>query len=173
MKRYVLVGLMIACSLQAGCRRNKMNVGGTGAGGDLGGGVGNVSEYPLDARTGGFDESKRVQGITLENVLFAYDSFQLANSEIPKVEAAADVMKQNAAYMLVVEGHCDERGSLEYNLSLGEHRALSVRAYLIGLGIDGQRIQTRSFGEERPLDPGHSEQSWSVNRRAEFAFYNP
>ena len=97
-------------------------------------------------------------------VLFAYDSYQ-------KVEAVAKYMKSNADVKLVCEGNCDERGSNEYNMSLGEHRALAVRAYLVGLGIDGARIQTRSFGEEKPLNPGHNEAAWHENRRVEFALF--
>lgn len=104
-------------------------------------------------------------------VLFAYDSYQIAESEVPKVEAVAKYMKSNSDVKLVAEGHCDERGSNEYNMSLGEHRALAVRAYLVGLGIDGARIQTRSFGEEKPLNPGHGEAAWRENRRVEFAMF--
>jgi peptidoglycan-associated lipoprotein len=80
-------------------------------------------------------------------------------------------MTRNQDVRLIAEGHCDERGSREYNLSLGEHRALAVRAYLVGLGVDGARIQTRSYGEEQPLDPGHDESAWRLNRRVEFALF--
>ncbi len=109
--------------------------------------------------------------VTLEPVRFAYDSFQVADSERAKIEAVASYMRQNAALTLVSEGNCDERGSAEYNLSLGERRALAVRAYLIGLGIDAGRIQTLSYGEERPASPGHDEASWAANRRVDFAMY--
>jgi peptidoglycan-associated lipoprotein len=105
------------------------------------------------------------------NVQFAFDSFQIENSEIPKIEAAASYMKENPRFRLTVEGHCDERGTREYNMSLGESRALAVRAYLVRLGIDGSRVQTKSYGEEKPLDPAHTESAWTVNRRAEFLFY--
>jgi peptidoglycan-associated lipoprotein len=104
-------------------------------------------------------------------VLFAYDSYQIAETEVSKVEAVAKYMKSNADVKLVAEGHCDERGSNEYNMSLGEHRALAVRAYLVGLGVDGARIQTRSFGEEKPLNPGHGEAAWHENRRVEFSLF--
>jgi peptidoglycan-associated lipoprotein len=70
-----------------------------------------------------------------------------------------------------VEGNCDERGSNEYNLALGERRALAVRAYLVNLGIDAGRIQTKSLGEERPVALGHDESSWQQNRRAEFQLF--
>jgi peptidoglycan-associated lipoprotein len=72
---------------------------------------------------------------------------------------------------VVIEGHCDERGSREYNLALGERRALAVRAYLVGLGIDATRLQTKSYGEEQPVAMGHDESSWSRNRRAEFVLF--
>ncbi|NCC31563.1 MAG: peptidoglycan-associated lipoprotein, partial [Chloroflexia bacterium] len=76
-------------------------------------------------------------------------------------------LKRNPATRMIVDGHCDERGSNEYNLALGERRALAVRAYLIGLGLDGSRIQTRSFGEERPAAFGSDESAWRLNRRGE------
>jgi len=69
----------------------------------------------------------------------------------------------------VVEGHCDERGTQEYNMALGERRALAVRDYLINLGVPGQNLLTISYGEERPVDPGHNEAAWAKNRRAEFS----
>ena len=71
---------------------------------------------------------------------------------------------------MIVEGHCDERGSNEYNLALGERRALAVRAAMISAGIDGARVQTRSYGEERAVAFGHDESAWRLNRRAEFTF---
>ncbi|MBM4148697.1 MAG: hypothetical protein FJ224_06605 [Lentisphaerae bacterium] len=112
-----------------------------------------------------------VADFTAANVQFAYDSFQVAPTEAPKVESVADYMRRNGDVRLVIEGHCDERGSREYNMALGEHRALAVRAYLVGLGIDAQRVQTRSLGEESPIDPGHDERAWWFNRRAEFKLF--
>jgi peptidoglycan-associated lipoprotein len=113
----------------------------------------------------------RVTDVVFESVLFEFDSFKLRTEELPKVEKIAEYLRKNAAVRLVTEGHCDERGSNEYNMALGEHRAQAVRAHLVGLGIDGARIQTRSFGEEKPLDPGHIETAWRLNRRCEFALY--
>ena len=104
-------------------------------------------------------------------VYFGYDSSVLAPAELAKIQQAADYMTDNAGIVLIVEGHCDERGSNEYNLSLGEQRALSLRAALINLGISADRIQSRSFGEEKPAVLGSGEAAWAQNRRGEFAFY--
>lgn len=80
-------------------------------------------------------------------------------------------LQQNANHVLVVEGHCDERGSNEYNLSLGENRAISVRTRLVQLGVQGDRIQTRSYGEEKPAVAGSGEEAWRLNRRGEFSLF--
>ena len=112
-----------------------------------------------------------VTDVSFENVAFPFDSFQIADSERGKIEAVADYMARSTDVAAVVDGHCDERGSREYNLSLGEHRALAVRAYLISLGVAGDRVQTRSFGEEQPLNAGHEESSWRQNRRGEFSLF--
>lgn len=128
----------------------------------------NPWDQPLDER---FEEGERITNVHFSNVLFSYDSYTVSDREAPKVEAVAEYMQTNPDVRLVVEGHCDERGSREYNMSLGEHRALAVRAYLIGLRVDGSRIQTRSYGEEQPFDSGHNDSAWRLNRRAEFVLY--
>ena len=104
-------------------------------------------------------------------VHFAYDSFVLPPQEVSKIDDVAKFLVENSDRVVNVDGHCDERGSNEYNLSLGEQRAQSVRTYLIATGIDASRIQTRSFGKEKPLDPGHNEAAWAKNRRGEFVVY--
>lgn len=130
--------------------------------------VGTEGQYTLGVRV---EDGDLIHDAQFETVLFAYDSFQIAGSEIEKIERVADYMRRNPNVRLVAEGHCDERGSREYNMSLGEYRALAVRAHLIGIGIGGTMIQTRSFGEESPLDNGHNEGAWRVNRRVEFKLY--
>ena len=75
-------------------------------------------------------------------------------------------MKKNPQYSLLIEGHCDERGTEQYNLALGDRRANAAKEYIVALGIDGNRIRTVSYGEERPFDPGHDEAAWAKNRRA-------
>lgn len=117
------------------------------------------------------DQRRTEAQYQVDPVYFAYDSFQVRSAEIRKIEGVADMMRSDSGLTLVTEGHCDERGSNEYNMSLGEHRALAIRANLVTLGVDGSRIQTRSYGEEQPANPGHSEDAWRQNRRVEFIFY--
>lgn len=112
-----------------------------------------------------------VTGLDIAPIYFGYDSFVLPPAEISKIQRVADVLSSNSGYVLIVEGHCDERGSNEYNLSLGEQRAGAVRSYIVNLGIDADRIQTRSYGEERPAVGGTGESAWRMNRRGEFVFY--
>ncbi len=104
-------------------------------------------------------------------VMFAYDSSQVNPEEAGKVEAVAKYLKKNRGGGVIVEGHGDERGSREYNLALGERRALAIRDYLISLGVDAASIQTKSLGEEMPADMGHDESAWRQNRRGVFAIY--
>lgn len=106
-----------------------------------------------------------------EPVYFAYDSSQVSPAEAAKVEAVAQYLNQNSGGGVIIEGHGDERGSREYNLALGERRAMAVRDYLVSLGVDAAAIQTKSLGEEMPANPGHDESAWSQNRRGVFAIY--
>ena len=131
-----------------------------------------IEELPGDhALPDRFEDLTRVTEVSFDAVRFRYDSYQIDAAEAGKLERAAGYLQEATDVRLVVEGHCDERGSRDYNISLGEHRALSVRAYLIGLGVDSARIQTRSYGEERPVAMGHNDADRSRNRRGEFALY--
>ena len=78
------------------------------------------------------------------------------------------MLKKYTTWVVTIEGHCDERGTKEYNLALGERRAVSARAYLVSLGIPADRLRIVSYGKEFPFDPGHEESAWSKNRRAHF-----
>jgi peptidoglycan-associated lipoprotein len=119
-----------------------------------------------------FEEAyKKVDGVTLSPVYFAFDSYALAPSEVVKIEQVAKHLLANETQVLVVEGHCDARGSAEYNLALGENRAQSIRGHLVNLGVDAARLQTRSFGSEKPAMAGSGEDVWRLNRRGEFALY--
>ncbi|MDH3981386.1 MAG: OmpA family protein [Kiritimatiellaceae bacterium] len=104
-------------------------------------------------------------------VFFAYDSSQVNPEEAGKCEEVAKYLNKGKCEGVIVEGHGDERGSREYNLALGERRALAVRDYLISLGVDPAVIQTKSYGEEMPDNMGHDEAAWRQNRRVVFAIY--
>uniref|UniRef100_UPI0040571CF2 peptidoglycan-associated lipoprotein Pal n=1 Tax=Candidatus Electronema sp. TaxID=2698783 RepID=UPI0040571CF2 len=139
--------------------------GGEGAGGQesletpeggLNGQQGNISE----GRTSG----------PLLPVYFEYDSSKIEGDQVSRVEHNGDFLKQNADKKVRVEGNCDERGTREYNLALGERRANAAKKYLINLGVETGQITTVSWGEEKPLAFGQDEQSWAQNRRADFVF---
>ena len=104
----------------------------------------------------------------IDRVHFDYDSDVIRSEWILPLQNNANWMKDHPGYFMIIEGHCDERGTSEYNLALGERRASSVRKYMIQNGVEADRLQIRSFGEERPLDPGSGEDAWAQNRRAEF-----
>jgi peptidoglycan-associated lipoprotein len=108
-----------------------------------------------------------------DTVYFDYDSSVIKTSEQPKVSAVADYMKANPSVAVRVEGNCDERGTEEYNRSLGERRALAVREELIRLGIDPGRVDTISFGKDKPAVIGTGEAVWKQNRRDEFVVLTP
>ena len=104
----------------------------------------------------------------LKPALFAYDSDELDEVARQVIAKNADVLKKYPTWIITIEGHCDERGTAEYNLALGERRAVSARTYLVSLGIPADRIKTVSYGKEFPFDPGHDDAAWGKNRRAHF-----
>jgi len=104
----------------------------------------------------------------LRPVLFDYDSAEVNETGRTILSANAAVLKKSPSWVVTIEGHCDERGTPEYNLALGERRAVAARTYLLSLGVDASRMRTVSYGSEFPFDPGHQESAWSKNRRAHF-----
>ena len=103
----------------------------------------------------------------LERVFyFEFDRAVINSADLEALQVHADVLRDNPSRRVVIEGHCDERGTREYNLALGERRADAVRSFLTAAGVSGSRIETVSYGEERPDDPGQGEDSWARNRRA-------
>ena len=104
----------------------------------------------------------------LKPVFFIYDSDELDDTARQVLADNAKVMQNYATWVITIEGHCDERGTPEYNLALGDRRALAVKNFLVSLGIAADRIRTVSYGKEFPFDPGHDESAWSRNRRAHF-----
>jgi peptidoglycan-associated lipoprotein len=111
----------------------------------------------------------RAQEVLTNVVYFEYDSDRLTAEAEERLRTKASVLRANPAVEIRVEGHADERGSTEYNLSLGQRRAESVRVFLTGYGITGNRVATISYGKERPVVEGSTEAAWARNRRAEFA----
>ena len=131
-----------------------------------------VKEFVPEPKAPEPTRSELVDGWNLDGVLatiyFAYDSAELSETARRTLSANALWLKNNAAANLVIQGHCDERGTIEYNLALGERRASSVRDYLDTLGVARNRVRVITYGEEKPVDPGHSESAWSKNRRGAF-----
>ncbi len=103
-----------------------------------------------------------------EAVHFDYDSATIREDDRAKLEEIAKWMKDNTGKKVMIAGHCDERGTLEYNRSLGQRRASAARDYLVKLGVPADSLGTVSFGEEQPVDNGHNEDAWAKNRRDEF-----
>lgn len=172
-KRYrsffiVTIGIAVIASL-AGCKstpdddlvRGPDDIEGVGTGSD-----------PYSLEMGEERGMMTTQGESrFDRVYFEYDSSHVSEEDQAVVEEVARYLENNPDQGVIIEGHCDERGSREYNMALGERRALAVRAYLVGLGIAPSRIQTKSMGEEDPVAMGHDEESWQQNRRAEFILF--
>jgi len=101
-------------------------------------------------------------------VFFAYDQDTIDSAGQQALNTNAELMKKYSTWIITIEGHADERGTAEYNLALGERRALAAHNYLVSLGIPADRLRTVSYGKEFPFEPGHDEAAWSKNRRAHF-----
>jgi len=101
-------------------------------------------------------------------VFFVLDSSDVDAAGQQVLNENAEILKRYPTWVITVEGHADERGTAEYNLALGERRAMAARTYLVSLGISGDRLRTVSYGKEFPFDPGHNEEAWAENRRAQF-----
>ncbi len=104
----------------------------------------------------------------LKDVNFDFDKFDVRDDAREILAQNADWLRKNPTIKFRTEGHCDERGTAQYNLALGERRASAVRDYLVSLGVETNRVETVSYGKEKPLVPGHDEDSWAKNRRAHF-----
>lgn len=114
---------------------------------------------PADANT---------EGGPLADIHFDLDSSTLSDAARQTLGQHAAWLKAHAGARVTIEGHCDDRGTVDYNLALGEHRAHAAKEYLVSLGVAGGRLRTVSFGKEKPLDPGGDEAAWAKNRRAHF-----
>jgi peptidoglycan-associated lipoprotein len=137
---------------------------------DSGGGSGAESLAGLDTFEGMTMDRGALASYT---VYFDFDSSTVKSSEMDKVSSVAGQLSGRSETKLLIEGHCDERGTEEYNRALGERRALALREALIQQGISGDRIRTLSYGEDRPMDTGLNEEAYRMNRRGEFVLLLP
>lgn len=166
--KHIALGMCLAmmATVATGCKHKKEEaVIDTTHGDTVGDGTGGLPNN-LDV-----DYNRRGTEIGVNPIYFDYDSDALRPDAMATLSRNAEVMKsQPANTYWRVEGNCDERGTQEYNMALGERRALSVRSHLISLGVAADHIITISYGEENPAAPGSGESAWSKNRRAEFSF---
>jgi peptidoglycan-associated lipoprotein len=123
-----------------------------------------IGEAAIDSRP--LDELNK-EGL-LKPAFFEYDAAELSAAAQQALNEDAALLKQHSTWAVTIEGHCDERGTAEYNLALGERRAVAARTYLVSLGISADRLHTVSYGKEFPFDPGHTDGAWAKNRRAHF-----
>lgn len=161
-----------------GCPKQAPPPGAGGSGTDANGGSGSgtgIGEGNIPGGTpadGGQRLEERMAGQgesgPLQDVQFAFDSYDLSSEAREALQTNADWLRKNAPVKVEVEGHCDDRGTVEYNLALGAKRAKAARDYLVSLGISADRLSTISYGEEVPLCRDSSEDCWQQNRRAHF-----
>jgi peptidoglycan-associated lipoprotein len=191
-KLSAMLALAVAMSVAStGCKKKPQgptplpgsrtgNVGGgdtpiTANTGGMGPGGGGVESGPI--ATAGLEEFegmlKDPAALAAQTVYFAFDSSSVKSGEQSKVEAVASELKANPMNKLLIEGHCDERGTEEYNRSLGERRALSLREALSKQGVSPDRVRTLTWGEDKPAVDGHDESAWSMNRRGVFILLRP
>ena len=156
MKQHHILAMVLLSSatiLFSGCAKIKMVKG----------------DIPLTTiPAGAFIDPPAKYKTVFQPILFDYDHSLVRPDMEPYLIGIADWLESHPAVLLRIEGHCDERGSEEYNLALGERRALSVRKFIAEQGVGPNRITTISYGEERPANAGHDDFSWTQNRRAEF-----
>jgi peptidoglycan-associated lipoprotein len=113
-------------------------------------------------------EGEVFESSLLKDIRFDFDKYDVRPEDVETLKQNAALLAKNPKVKIQIEGHCDERGTAQYNLALGERRANSAKQYLITLGISADRLGTISYGEEKPADPGHNEEAWAKNRRAHF-----
>ena len=137
---------------------------------------------PIDTTAGGIGQKFRFDPEAMNQdhdrfaantVYFDFDRATIKPGQTGKIDEVVKYLQANPTHAVQIEGHCDERGTEQYNLSLGERRALAVREYLVTAGIQPDRVFTISYGESRPADPGHNEAAWSKNRRGVFVLLTP
>ena len=121
---------------------------------------------PLEEEIEEEPEVEEAEQLILEDIFFDYDKYNILEKYKGTLSGNAELLLDYTEAILLIEGHCDERGTNEYNLSLGEKRAKAVMDFYIAFGVNADRLSIVSYGEERPFDPGHDESAWAKNRRA-------
>lgn len=183
--KFIKIAALVALAAAAGCRYSKSGAEAS-ADASSSADANKVVDISTD-RTDEEQETGKIEDIADERkfediytkcddvkfdpVYFGFDSTVVPQGELGKIDEVAKHLSSNADRVVVVEGHCDERGSDEYNVVLGENRAVIIRNYLVQNGIGAEKIQTRSYGEERPAAQGNDESAWSKNRRGEFVIF--
>ena len=161
MFRKLALGL-VACALVAGCKSKQTQ---SDQSVDNMGGGATLDSAPLSYDPMGSDSGK-IAG--LKTIYFGYDKSSLDSAAKSDLQGNAEWMKANPSVRIQIEGHCDNRGTIEYNVALGERRANAVKAYMVSRGVAADRVSVISYGKEKPLEMGDNEAAWAKNRRANF-----
>jgi peptidoglycan-associated lipoprotein len=161
--RFKIVTALAAVLLLAACASKPAQTGGANTGGTTSTNQTSTASAPQAPAAGSVEEFTQSVG---DRVFFGFDRYDLTAEAQAQLQKQATWLKTYPQYRFVIEGHCDERGTREYNLALGERRATAVKNYLVALGIDVGRMQTISYGKERPAVLGSDEAAWAQNRRA-------
>ena len=174
MKNYLLLGLLFICLVVSACAKKQTvapddensqdEIGQTRDVSDLNSALMDPEEFSKEPTIRG---NRAEASLSLETVYFGFDSSSIQASVLNTLKKNAKYLRANPSVKVVVEGHCDERGTTEYNLALGQKRAVMVKEYYVQLGISPDRIATISYGEEMPQDNRHNEAGWAKNRIAE------
>lgn len=163
--RVKVLGLMAALLLVAGCESEAETGGETAGGGDTQT-VADTPPPPQPPAPAPMDPQEDLVINVGDRIFFDFDKSDLRPDAIDQLNRQADWMQQNGSITVVIEGHCDERGTREYNLALGDRRATAAMQYLESVGVSGGRMETISYGKERPAVLGSNEEAWAQNRRA-------
>ena len=165
-----LIVLVFCLALAGGCSKKVSSTpaGATAAGDGSGAGQGGLTAEQLEAQRLAELQRQAIEKIAADRIYFAFDSNELSQESRQVLTDKAELLKANPGLNLLIEGHCDERGTNEYNLALGERRARAAYEFLVLMGVDSSKMSIISYGEEYPAMQGANEAAWAKNRRAEF-----
>ncbi len=161
MKKSLLVSFLFLCLIVSACAKKQTVT------------PEDVNDQTATEEVNSFSQEPSIRGVEVENdisletVHFAFDSSAISDEVLVTLKNNVKYLKDNPKVNVVIEGHCDERGTTEYNLALGQKRAVKVKEIYVQLGIKAKRIVTMSYGKEMPIDKRHNEAAWAKNRRAE------